>query len=113
MMKYYHGMYISEKLVSKKSEILSKLEKNQLQFEKYLIVLANNGQNQLEIFNSVMLIQKNIKRDELFIVGIANGYNEALELVEKITRQVYDETKGLDIKKYILRSQQEYEEGNV
>lgn len=112
-MKYYHGLYISEKLIPKKKEILDKLGKNQLQFEKYLIILTEKGTNQLEIFNSVLLMQKSISKEELFIVGIANGYNEALELVEKIAGQVYDETKGLDIRNYILRSQQEYEEGNV
>lgn len=40
-------------------------------------------------------------------------YAEALELVEKIAQEVYDETKGTDIREYILRKQQEFEEGNV
>lgn len=112
-MKYYHALYISEKLIPKKKEMLDKLEKKQLQFEKYLIVLTEKGTNQLEIFNSALLMQNSLLKEELFVVGIADGYNEALELVEKIAGQVYDETKGLDIRNYILRSQQEYEEGNV
>ena len=112
-MKYYSTLYMSEKLIPKKEEIISKLENNTLQFEIYLIVLAKGKQNHLEIFNSVLLIQKTMPKEEVFVVGIANGYQEALELVEKITREVYDVTRGTDIKNYILQKQQEYEEGNV
>ena len=112
-MKYYGALYLSDKLAHQKEELLKKLENNAFQFEKYLVVLAKGRQNHLEIFNSVLLMQKTISKEELFVVGIANGYGEALELVEKITQEVYDVTKGADIRNYILQKQQEYEEGNV
>ena len=112
-MKYYHALYMSKKLISKKTEIIEKLQNNKLQIEKYLITLAKNEKNHLEIFNSILLIQKSIAKDELFVVGIADGELAAMELVEKITQEVYDETKGTDIKKYILQKQKEFEEGNV
>lgn len=112
-MKYYCNLYMSEKLGSKKADIISKLENNAFQFEKYLIVLARGNQNHLEIFNAVLLLQKTISKEDIFVVGIANGYEESLELVEKITREVYDITKGTDIRSYILQTQKEYEEGNV
>lgn len=112
-MKYYHALYMSEELISKKAEIIEKLEKDKWQIDKYLIVLAKNKNNHLEYFHSVLLLQKSISKDDLFVVGIANGELGAMELVEKITQEVYDETKGTDIKKYILQKQKEFEEGNV
>lgn len=112
-MKYYYALYMSENLETKKEEILRKLEDGRLQYEKYVIALSKGEQNHLEIFNSVLLIQKTITKDNLFVVGIASGYGEALELVEKITQEVYDSTKGTDIRGYILQRQKEYEEGNV
>lgn len=112
-MKYYHAIYMEEKLLSEKMEILRKIENDEWQFEKYLIALTKSERNHLEIFHSALLIQKSISKEKLFIVGIAGGYQEALELVEKITREVYDETKGVDIRNYILRKQQEFEKGNV
>ena len=112
-MKYYYALYWDEKLIPKKEEVLKKLKNSELQFEKYLIVLSKSENNHLELFNTVLLIQKAIPTEELFVVGITNGYQEALEIVEKITQEVYDETKGTDIKKYILQKQQEYEKGNV
>ena len=112
-MKYYHALYMSEELIPKKLEILDKFENDKWQIEKYLIILAKNEKNHLEFFNSVLLIQKSIDKDDLFVVGIANGELGAMELIEKITQTVYDETGGTDIRNYILQKQKEFEEGNV
>ena len=112
-MKYYHGLYMSEELISKKAENLDKFENDRWQIEKYLIVRAMNETNHLEFFNSVLLIQKSINKDDLFVVGIANGELGAMELIEKITQEVYDETKGTDIRGYILQKQKDFEEGNL
>ena len=112
-MKCSYALYLDENSSLKKQEILKKLDKDEWQLEKYLIVLSKNEKNHLEIFNSVLLLQKAIDKDDLFLVGIAGGYQEALELIEQITRNVYDETKGTDIRNYIIKKQQEYEKGSV
>ena len=112
-MKYYHALYMSEELIQTKAEIIEKLEQDKWQMQKYLIVLAKNENNHLEYFHSVLLLQKSISKDDLFVIGIANGESGAMELVEKITQEVYDETNSTDIRGYILRKQKEYEERNV
>ena len=112
-MKYYHALYMSEELIRKKTEIIEKIENDKWQMETYLIVLAKNEMNHLEYFHSVLLLQKSVSKDDLLIVGIANGEQGAMELIEKITQEVYDETKGADIRGYILQKQKEYEERNV
>ena len=112
-MKFYDSLFMDEKLLQKKEAIIKKLKNNQWQFEIYLIVLSKNENNHLELFHSVLLQQKAISKDDLFVVGIASGYQEALELVEKITQQVYDKTNEVDIRNYILTNQNEYEKGNV
>ena len=112
-MKYYHELYMSKELIPKKTEIIEKLENDKWQMEKYLIVLAKNEKNHLEYFHSVLLLQKSIAKDDLFVIGIANGELGAMELIEKITQEVYDETKGTDIRGFILQKQKEYEERNV
>lgn len=112
-MKCYCNLYLDEKTYLKKEEILHKIEKEQWQLEIYCIVLAPNEINHLEIFHSALMLQKSVSKEKQFLVGIASGYYEALELVEKITKEVYDNTKGTDIRGYILNKQQEFEEGNV
>lgn len=112
-MKYYYALYTDKHTKDMLEQIKKKIEKNKWQFEIYLIALTKNDNNHLEIFNSVLLLQEAISKNELFLVGIASGYTESLELVEKITQEVYDETSGVDIRNYILQKQQKYEEGNV
>lgn len=112
-MKYYHALYMSDELVQKKAEIIEKLNKDKWQLEKYLIVLSKNENNHLEYFNSVLLLQKSVSKENLFVIGIANGEYGAMKLVEKIMQDVYDETKGTDIREFILNKQKDFEEGNV
>lgn len=112
-MKYYHNLYLSEAFRDKKEEIIEKLEKKQLQLNKYLVVLTKNTANHLEFFDSVMLKQSLFGQDDCLVVGIADGYPDALEMVEIITQEVYDRTKGTDIRSYLLESQRQFEEGIV
>ena len=111
-MKYYYNLYLDDYVASNKKEIIEKLENNEWQLEVYLIVLSAHIDNQLEIYNSTLLLQKSFRKEELLIVGITKGYNESLEVVEKIMQEVYDNTKGTDMKSYILNNQQIFEEGN-
>lgn len=112
-MKYYHNLYLSEGFHDKKEIIIEKLERRQIQLNKYLVVLTKSDANHLEFFDSVLLKQNVFPQEELFLIGIADGYDGALEMVEKITQEVYDRTKGTDIRSYLLGTQGEYEEGNV
>ena len=112
-MKCYFALYVTGNLSSKKEEILKKIKKRKWQLETYLIVLAKNNENHLEIFHSALLLQKLIDPNELFLVGMADGYEEAVELVEKIVQDVYDTTGDTDIRSYILNKQEEYEKGDA
>ncbi len=112
-MKLYHALYLEKGLQSQKDEILEKIKERKWQLNKYLIVLSNHETNQLEFFHSVLLMQKSIQTDTLFVVGIAKGYDGAAKLVQEITQEVVDKTGRADIRQYVLQSQQEYEENKV
>lgn len=112
-MKYYYKLYMDAYVKDNQGEIRKKIEKDRWQLQIYLITLAKNSINHLEIFPSALLLQKAVSKDELFIVGMTSNYENALELVEKITQEVYDETGGVDIRNTILLKQKMYEEGNV
>lgn len=109
-MKYYYNLYISDELETKKDEIISKLENGRIQINKYLIVLTQNEKNHLEFYDSVMLQQEIFSKQDLFLIGIAEGYPGALKLVEKITQDTYRETGNANIRNYILKKQAEFEE---
>ena len=101
-MKYYHDLYLSKSLVRKKEEIINKLENNQWQLSKFLLVLSKNEKNQLEFFDSVLLTQQLMPKEDLFVVGIADSYIGAVEMVQQITEEVYTNTGETDIRSYLL-----------
>ena len=55
----------------------------------------------------MLLLQPDYPHEDFFVVGIAKGYEDAVELVEQIVQEVYNETKGADIRSYILKKEQE------
>ena len=111
-MKYYHDLYMSDNLISKRTDIITKIKNDQWQFEKYLVVLTENEKNHLEFFNAVLLLQRLILKENLFVIGIADGYQGALEMVKQITEEVYEKTQGVNIRDYLLAKEREYEESN-
>lgn len=104
-MKYYHDLYLSDSLISKKEDIIEKLEKNQWQLSKFLIVLSQSENNHLEFFDSVLLTQNLMPKEELFVIGIADSYIGAVDLVQKITEEVYEKTEGTNIRNYLLKKE--------
>ena len=56
---------------------------------------------------------KGAGKSEATCVGIADGFEEALYLVEKIAQEVYDVTGDMKIRKYLLEQQKKFEEGKV
>ena len=106
-MRYYRHLYMTENIRKKKDKIIRKLESGKFRPSVHVIVLAANEKVSLEIYNSILFLQPDFPNEDFFIVGITKGYDEAVELVEEITQEVYNETKGVDIRSYILKKEQE------
>lgn len=106
-MKYYKYLYISDDLEKKKEKIIRRLEQNKLQMNVQLITLPQSDHNQMEIIDSKLLLQPSYPKKDLFVVGIVSSYDSALEFVEKITQEVFEETEHTDIRNYILKKEQE------
>ena len=102
--EFYHNLYVSECWQKKKGKIVKRLKENKLQPQVYVITLSQGEQNQLEFFSSVLLKQSIFEHSKLFVIGIADGYDEALFLVD-----VYQETKSANARQFLLTDQAEYE----
>ena len=101
--EFYHNLYVSECWQKKKGKIVKRLKENKLQPQVYVITLSQGEQNQLEFFSSVLLKQSIFEHSKLFVIGIADGYDEALFLVEEIVQDVYQETKSANAVRQIWR----------
>mgnify|MGYP000253900765 FL=1 len=67
------------------------------------------GENQLEFYSTLMFRQGSVIDDDIFAVGLASGYDDALYLVEEIAKEVYEKTGDLDIRSYIRKQEREEE----
>ena len=106
-MKYYSNLYVSEGLEKKKDKVIARLERRKIQPDLHVILLPDCDHNQLEIVNAMYLLQPGYPREDRMVVGIAKGFEEAVELVEEISREVYDATGDLELRDYIQAKEQE------
>ncbi|MCR4956066.1 MAG: hypothetical protein K6A30_05235 [Lachnospiraceae bacterium] len=95
-MKWYKHLYVGPSLQEKKEKVIRNLRRNVLQVEVYVIVLADNGKDNFRIIHSLELLQKPYPKDELTVVGIAGGKEEAFFLVEDMVKDVLKETGSVE-----------------
>ncbi len=107
--KFYCNLFISEDFESKKKKIIRKLRNNKVQPHVYVLALPFETCNQLEFYSSMMLRQHAYQSKQIFVVGIANGYEDAIYMTQEIVQKVYEDTKDTNIRKYIERKQEEFE----
>lgn len=102
-MHFSRKLYIPLSLRDKRRKIIWKLRTGRPQPMIYVITLAKNG-DLFEIYHSGMLKQKYYKKKENtpYIVGFAEGYNQAVEVVMEILADVFCETKGYDVRAFFI-----------
>lgn len=102
-MEFYRDLYWSGSLEKKKDKILRGLKRGKIQLHLYLIVLPRGEKNQLEFFDALLVRQKWFCRTagQLKVVGIANGYEEALEMVQCIMEETVKRTGKTSIRTYL------------
>jgi len=103
MLSYSNHLYLSEGMDEKKLEkIKKKLHKRPLFARVTLIALSKNPIDQLDILDARQLCQGYYKKVETQVVGIASGYEEAVELVQTICKDCFRERQDYCLKEYLL-----------
>lgn len=101
-MKWYHDLYVGDSIADKANRIKWKINHNAGTVSVYVIAFASNRQNLLDIIPSWELMQKAYPgKKEMQIIGLAKGYEEALELVRQIIEETYRNTKTVDVRAYL------------
>jgi len=101
MLKWFKNLYIGDTANKQKNRIIWKVNHGVGVWDIYLITLASNPDNLLDIISANMLLQKPIRRRCPLIVGLASGHEEALQLVEQIISDVYQKTGAVAVRQYI------------
>ena len=102
-MVFVKKLIVGKSLKNKKQKIMWKIRHNSGMFDVFVITLSSNKDNLLDIINSSVLMQKYYPKDNMIIVGIAKGYDEAVDIVGRIVEKVYKETGSFNVREYVER----------
>ena len=106
-MKWYRKLYVGEKARKDRYRIVGRVKWRRPQLDAYLITIASNAQNLLDIYPANTMLLRYFRKKDIFVLGIAHGYEEAVELACHIVAQVYTDTGAFDIRSYIRKRQEE------
>ena len=104
-MYFFKNLYVGPS-IRDPEEVKRKLMRGEGQITIYVIALSPSvpgpGSNQLEILHCVNLQQPYYKKYPPYIIGIAAGRTEAVELVQKLVQDAYDHTGSGDVRAYLF-----------
>lgn len=97
-MKFYKYLYIGEK-IKNPGKVKRKLKNHEGQF--IYVICFEKGSDQMVFFSSVYLKQKYYRYYPPVVIGIANDYDEALDMVVQILTECRKATGDFDVKNYL------------
>ena len=107
-MIWYENLYIGESIPKKKTKIRRlkwKISRNSCLSNVFLIVLCRYETNLMEIIPARELCQKAYPKRNLYVIGLAKGYEDALATAAEIVTDVYKKTGGFEVKRYIMQQE--------
>ncbi|MDD6481354.1 MAG: hypothetical protein PUF65_03605 [Lachnospiraceae bacterium] len=100
-MKWYHNLFVGDSIAGKEKKIKWKINHNAGTLSVYVIAFASNPENLLDIVPAWELRQKSYPKRDMKIIGLARGYDEALEVVRQIVDETYQSTGDVDVWSYL------------
>lgn len=100
-MEWHKDLYLGKSVRHRKRKVKWKIMHHAGQIRVYVITFASNEKNLLDIIPSWELMQKYYPKQDLYIVGLAGNYHEALELAGRIILDVFLATGGFDVRSYL------------
>ena len=101
-MKFYKNLYIGD-TIKNPSLVKRKIKYHARQLNIFVIMLAS-GDDQLEICHSMLIRQPFYRKKENapYIIGIAGNYEEAVEIVCRITNEAVAMNGNAALKQYLF-----------
>lgn len=101
-MQFMGCLYVGKTISTKEQEIVKKIYNHQLVPDLYLLTFSSNSDNMLELIPEREILQKNYPDQYLKVIGIANGKNEAIQVLQDIIAESIQKTKSPDIREYLI-----------
>ena len=106
-MRFYPNLFVTEKTAPQLEQIVEAIKLNKMTPNIYVVALASNEANLLDIIPSWELLQPAYPKAELEIVGLANGKKDAFTLVEYMIAEAYQKTGSPDVRTYLQEKKEE------
>lgn len=107
-MKWYDKLYLTDSVRKRAGQIKWRISHNAGTLDVYVIAFASNPENLLDIIPAWEIMQKHYPKKKMKIIGLAGGWEDALELVRCIIDETYQNTGNTDVWTYLKESR-----GNV
>lgn len=103
MLKWYEHLYVGENAKKRINYYIRRISNGKPVNDIYLVTIASNESNQLDIIKSYYLLQPIVKKMCPMIVGIAKGYEEARMLVISMVEETLAVTGDADVRNYLMQ----------
>lgn len=106
MIRYTENLYLGKTASDMKEKVVHTIARGGTMPGLYLITIASNGVDQLDILSSVFLRQERTRENLPLVVGAAIGRIESFHVVRKMIEDAWRATGSADAKSYLLERAQ-------
>lgn len=106
-MLWYKDLYVGARAEKKRASLIQRIRSGQASALAYVILPAANEKNLLDILQASQLcgeqgmLWRRLTGGEPLILGVAWGYQDALELAGRMVDEVYRATGAFDLESYL------------
>lgn len=101
MVRWYKDLFLDGITKHTASKIKQQIEKEKLQYPIFLVALASNENNLLDVMNVNELLFSYYKKRTTYILGLASSRQQAKIMAAAIISKVYQDTGECDVRSYV------------
>lgn len=101
-MEFNKQIYFCTNLEHKRSKVLEKIRSGQYKYTYYVITIPPRY-HQMELFRIVLGEQHAFDLKDHVLVGVAKDYDSGIELIHRISQEVYNTLGSLDYREYFSK----------
>ena len=100
-MRWWKHLYMGDRALKNRAKVLMGIREGRTIPDTYVITLPESGNHILDIRPVMLLTEEERKAEDFLILGVAEGYREACEVVRAMVDDMYRHTDGFDWTSYM------------
>ena len=106
-MRWYCHLYVGEEAAKKRYAVIQKIRRGEKSRLVYVIMPPSGGNNILDIYQAAEFFHPHYQERDPLVLGVALGYEEALEVAGKIVGEMYRTTGGFSLETFLAQKDSE------